>query len=103
MVIWILDSICSRHITSDEALLSQLSEKAGTIGIIWRWQQGIHQAGNVITGNIFLMDGPSHNLRLLVNFCNKGFLVYHWKGNVLDLKQGRREAHLTESEKEICS
>ena len=100
MVIWILDSKCSRHITSDEALLSQLIEKAGTIGILWRWQQ---QAGNVITWNVFLVDGPSHNLRLLVNFCNKGFLIYHWKGNVLDLKQGRQEAHLTSSEKEICS
>ena len=32
MVIWILDSKCSRHITSDEALLSQLIEKVGTIG-----------------------------------------------------------------------
>ena len=29
MVIWILDSKCSRHITSDEALLSQLIEKDG--------------------------------------------------------------------------
>ena len=36
IVIWILDSECSRHITSDKALLSQVVEKAITIGILWR-------------------------------------------------------------------
>ena len=72
-IIWILDSECSRHITSDKSILSKSVKKATSIGIIWRWQQRIHQPGNVITGNIFLVDGLKHNLRLLVNYVIRVF------------------------------
>ena len=78
---WMIDSGCSRHMTGDRALLSNLVEKVGpwvTFGDdIKGFTKGYGslQICNVVTENISLVDGLKHNLLSVSQFTNKGYEV----------------------------
>ena len=80
-VMWILDSGCSRHMTGDRALLSNVVEKSGPVvtfgdnnkGSIKGY--GCLEGGNVIIENVSLVEGLQHNLLSISQFCDKGYNV----------------------------
>ena len=80
-VVWILDSGCSRHMTGDRALLSNVVEKAGPVLTFGDNSKGLTQgygslqAGNVIIDNISVVQGLQHNLLSISQLCNKGYSV----------------------------
>ena len=88
-VIWILDNGCSRHMTGDRALLSNVVEKVGLIvtfgddnkGFITRY--GNLEIENVTIENISLVEGLKHNLLSIIQFCDKGFDVSFRKEHCL--------------------
>ena len=80
-VMWILDSGCSRHMTRDRALLSNVVEKAGPVVTFSDDNKGFTtgygnlEIGNVTIENISLVEGLKHNLLSISQFCDKGFDV----------------------------
>ena len=80
-VMWVLDSGCSRHMTGDRALLSNVVEKAGPIVTFGDDSKGFTtgygnlEIGNVIIENISIVEGLKHNLLSISQFCDKGFDV----------------------------
>ena len=78
-VMWVLDSGCSRHMTGDRALLSNVVEKAGMIVTFGDDNKGFTtgygnlEIGNVIIENISIVEGLKHNLLSISQFCDKGF------------------------------
>ena len=78
---WILDSGCSRHMTGDRALLSNMVEKAGPVVTFGDNNKGLTQgygsleAGIVIIENVSIMEGHKHNLLNISQFCDKGYDV----------------------------
>ena len=84
-VVWILDNGCSRHITGDRALLSNVIEKAGLVVTFGDNSKGSTQgygnlyAGNVIIENISVVEGLKHNLLSISQFCDKGYGVHFEK------------------------
>ena len=78
---WILDSGCSRHMTGDRALLSNVVEKAGPIVTFgddikgFTTGYGNLEIGNVTIENISLVEGLKHNLPSISQLCDKGFDV----------------------------
>ena len=80
-VMWVLDSGCSRHMTGDRALLSNVVEKAGPIVTFGDDNKGFTtgygnlEIGNVIIENISIVEGLKHNLLSISQFCDKGFDV----------------------------
>ena len=107
-VVWILDSGCSRQMTGDRALLSNMVEKAGPIVSFEDNSKGLTQgygslqAGNVIIGNVSVVQGLQHNLLSISQFCEKGYRVLfdqercqilHKKNGLLAL-QGVRKGNL---------
>ena len=62
-VMWVLDSGCSRHMTGDRALLSNVVEKAGPIVTFGDDSKGFTtgygnlEIGNVIIENISIVEG----------------------------------------------
>ena len=80
-VMLILGSGCSRHMTGDRALLSNMVEKAGPIVTFGDDNKGFTtgygnlEIGNVTIENISLVEGLKHNLLSISQFCDKGFDV----------------------------
>ena len=80
-VVWILDSGCSRHMTRDRALLSNVVEKAGPVVTFGDNNKGLThgygslQAGNVIIDQVSVVQGLQHNLLSISQFCDKGYGV----------------------------
>ena len=80
-VVWILDNGCSRHITGDRALLSNVVEKADPVVTFGDNIKGLTQGygplqvGNVIIDNVSVMQGLKHNLLSISQFCDKGYKV----------------------------
>ena len=78
---WILDSGCSRYMTGDRALLSNMVEKVGPVVTFGDNNKGLThgcgslQAGNVIIGNVSVVQGLQHNLLSISQFCDKGYSV----------------------------
>ena len=76
-----LDSGCSRHMTGDRALLSNVVEKAGPIVTFGDDSKGFTtgygnlEIRNVIIENISIVEGLKHNLLSISQFCDKGFDV----------------------------
>src|SRR4030042_2014866 len=78
---WYLDSGCSRHMTGDKSMFQTLSMKeGGSVGF------GRHQKGKIIStgmiGNssisikdVWLVDGLTHNLLSISQFCDNGYEV----------------------------
>ena len=78
---WILDSGCSRHMTGDRALLSNVVEKASPVVTfrdnikVLTQGYGSLEVGNVIVDNVSIVQGPKHNLLSTSQFCDKGYGV----------------------------
>ena len=78
---WILDSGCSRHMTGEESLLTEVVKKTGPIVTFGDDSKGFTtgygklKAGNVIIENISLVKGLKHNLLSISQFCDKGYNV----------------------------
>ena len=95
-VVWILDSGCSRHMTSDIALLSNVVEKSGPIVTFEDNRKGLTQgycslqAGNVIIDNVSVVQGLQHNLLSISQFCDKcyGVLFDKERCQILHKKNG---------------
>ena len=100
-VIWILDSGCSSHITSDIALLSQFERKAGpsvtfgndNIGLTVGY--GNAKSGNVMIEDVALVEGLKHNLLSIRQFTNRGFKVEFVEDNFLISNKESGEILLT--------
>ena len=80
-VVWILDSGCSRNMTCDRSLLSNVVEKAGPTVNFGDNNKGLTQgygslqAGNVIIENVSIIRGLQHNLLSICQLCDKGYGV----------------------------
>ena len=80
-MIWILDSGCSRHMTGDRALLSNMVEKAGPVVTFGDNSKGITagygslESGNVIIEDVSIVNGLMHNLLSISQFCDRGYAV----------------------------
>ena len=80
-VIWVLDSGCSRHMTGDRALLTDVVKKAGpsvTFGDNGKGSTtgyGVLKVGNVVIPEVSLVDGLKHNLLNISQFMDKGYRV----------------------------
>ena len=105
---WILDSGCSRHMTGDRALLSNVVEKAGPVVTFGDNNKGLTQgygslqAVNVIIDNVSVVQGLQHNLLSIIQLCDKGYgvlfdkercQILHKKNGLLAL-QGVRKGNL---------
>ncbi|KAL8100273.1 hypothetical protein AgCh_032501 [Apium graveolens] len=76
--LWYLDSGCSRHMTGDSTLLTEIKERAGpsitsgddskgyTVGY------GLISKDNVIIEEVALVNGLKHNLLSISQLCDKG-------------------------------
>ena len=86
---WILDNVCSNHMTGDKTLLSQFEEKAGpqiTFGDkikCFTMGYGNLYVGNVVIKDISLVGGLKHNLLSISQFTDKGFKVEFVKNRCL--------------------
>lgn len=78
---WILDSGCSRHMTGEKSLLTDVVEKAGPIVTFGDDSKGFTtgygklEVGNIIIENISLVKGLKHNLLSISQFCDRGYNV----------------------------
>src|SRR4030066_111983 len=78
---WYLDSGCSRHMTGDKSMFQTLSMKeGGSVGF------GGHQKGKIVgigmignsslsINNVWLVEGLTHNLLSISQFCDSGYEV----------------------------
>ena len=88
-IVWILDNGCSRHMTGDRALLSNVVEKAGPVVTFGDNSKGITdgygclEAGNVIIDNVSCVEGLKHNLLSISQFCDGGYSVHFDKEKCL--------------------
>ena len=88
-VMWILDSGCSRHMTGEESLLTDVVKKAGPLVTFGDDSKGFTTGygdmiiGNVTIKHISLVDGLKHNLLSISQFCDKGFTVQFQKEQCL--------------------
>ena len=86
---WILDSGCSRHMTGDRALLTNVVEKVGPVVTFgddikgFTTGYGNLEISNVIIENISLVYGLEHNLLSISQFCDKGYDVSFYKERCL--------------------
>ena len=95
-VVWILDSGCSRHMTGDRAMLSNVVEKAGPMVFFRDNSKGLTLgygsilAENVIIENVSVVQGLQHNLLSISQFCDKGYgvLFDKEKSQILHKKNG---------------
>ena len=87
---WIIDIGCSSHMTGDRALLSNLVEKVGPWVTFGDDNKGFTKGydsleiGNVVIGNISLVDGLKHNLLSVSQFTDKGYEV-NFRTNECDI------------------
>ena len=105
---WILDSRCSRHMTRDRALMSNVVEKVGPVVTFGDNIKGLTQgygsleARNVIIDNVYVVEGLNHNILSISQFCDKGYGVLFnkekcqilHKENGFPALQGVRKGHL---------
>nr|GFB13706.1 retrovirus-related Pol polyprotein from transposon TNT 1-94 [Tanacetum cinerariifolium] len=79
--LWIIDSGCSKHMTGNRALLTNLVEKfLGTVRFGNNDFSVIAGYGDAVIGSItikkfYYVEGLGHNLFSVGQFCNKGFEV----------------------------
>ncbi|KAI3718335.1 hypothetical protein L6452_19200 [Arctium lappa] len=81
MLIWYLDSGCSRHMTGDKELLSSFKAKSGGAVTFGDNKQGHIKGycelskGNVSVSKVAYVDGLKHNLISISQLCDHGFDV----------------------------
>ena len=94
---WILDSGCSRHMTGDRALLSDVVVKAGPVVTFGDNSKGITKGygclkyGNVIIEDVSFVEGLKFNLLSISHFCDRGYAVSfeREKCQILHKKNGK--------------
>ena len=88
-VVWILDSGCSRHMTGEKTLLTDVVNRTGPVVTFGDDSKGFTtgygslNVGNVIIENIALVEGLKHNLLSISQFCDKGYDVLFRKEKCL--------------------
>ena len=98
-VVWVLDSGCSRHMTGEKSLLTDVVMRTGPIVIFGDDSKGFTtgygklKVGNVIIEDISLVEGLKHNLLSISQFCDKGYDVIFQKE--VCLIQNRKDKDLT--------
>ena len=98
-VVWVLDSGCSRHMTGEKSLLTDVVMRTGPIVIFGDDSKGFTtgygklKVGNVIIEDISLVEGLKHNLLSISQFCDKGYDVIFQKE--VCLIQNRKNKDLT--------
>nr|GEU97326.1 hypothetical protein [Tanacetum cinerariifolium] len=81
IVLWYLDSGCSKHMTGDRSRLTNFVDKfMGTIKfdndhVAKIMGYGDYQIGNVTISRVYFMDGLGHNLFFVGQFCNSDLEV----------------------------
>ncbi|GKD73861.1 integrase, catalytic region, zinc finger, CCHC-type containing protein [Tanacetum coccineum] len=107
IVLWYLDSGCSKHMTGNHSqLMNFVSKFLGTVRFgndqisrIMRY--GDYQLGNVAISRVYYVDGLGHNLFSVRQFCDADLEVAFWKNTCfirnlegVDLLSGSRDTNL---------
>ncbi|GKF34418.1 retrovirus-related pol polyprotein from transposon TNT 1-94, partial [Tanacetum coccineum] len=70
IVLWYLDSVCSKHMTRDRSQLTNfISKFLGTVKF------GDYQIGNVTISRVYYVEGLGHNLFSVGQFCDSNLEV----------------------------
>ncbi|GJW26601.1 retrovirus-related pol polyprotein from transposon TNT 1-94 [Tanacetum coccineum] len=107
IVLWYLDSGCSKHMTGNHSqLMNFISKFLGTVRfgkdqIAKILGYGDYQLGNFTISRVYYVEGLDHNLFLVGQFCDSDLEVAFWKNtcfirNVdgVDLLLGSRDTNL---------
>ncbi|GJX94819.1 integrase, catalytic region, zinc finger, CCHC-type containing protein [Tanacetum coccineum] len=107
IILWIIDSGCSKHMTGDRSLLKNFIEKfMGTVrfgndNFAAITGYGDYIQGNITIGHVYYVEGLGHNLFSIGQFCDgdlevafrsKTYYVRNLKGD--DLLTGGHESNL---------
>ncbi|GKC28762.1 hypothetical protein Tco_1036056 [Tanacetum coccineum] len=107
VVLWYLDSRCSKHMTGNRSqLLNFFSKFLGTVRfgnnqIARIIGYGDYQLGNVVISKVYCVEGLGHNLFSIGQFCDADLEVAFWKNTYfirnlesVDLLLGSRDTNL---------
>ncbi|GJV04021.1 retrovirus-related pol polyprotein from transposon TNT 1-94 [Tanacetum coccineum] len=107
IVLWYLDSGCSKHMTGNRSqLMNFVSKFLGTVRfgndqIARIMGYGDYQLGNVIISRVYYVEGLGHNLFSVGQFCDADLEVAFWKNTCfirnlegVDLLSGSRDTNL---------
>ncbi|GJS08870.1 hypothetical protein Tco_0365666 [Tanacetum coccineum] len=83
-IMWIVDSVCSKHITGDRSLLKNFVEKFmgtvrfGNVHFAAITCYGDYVQGNIIVCHVYYVEGLGHNLLSVGQFCDSDLeLAFH--------------------------
>nr|GEX81221.1 integrase, catalytic region, zinc finger, CCHC-type, peptidase aspartic, catalytic [Tanacetum cinerariifolium] len=85
IVLWYLDSGCSKHMTGNSSqLMNFVSKFLGTVRfgndqIARIMRYGDYQLGNVVISRVYYVEGLGHNLFSVGQFCDADLEVAFWK------------------------
>ncbi|GJT37519.1 hypothetical protein Tco_0937384 [Tanacetum coccineum] len=107
IVLWYLDSGCSKHMTGNRSqLMNFVSKFLGTVRfgndqIARIMGYGDYQLGNIVISRVYYVEGLGHNLFSVGQFCDADLEVAFWKNTCfirnlegLDLLSGSRDTNL---------
>ncbi|GJT04675.1 integrase, catalytic region, zinc finger, CCHC-type containing protein, partial [Tanacetum coccineum] len=107
IVLWYLDSGCSKHMTGNRSqLMNFVSKFLGTVRfgndqIARIMGYGDYQLGNVVILRVYYVEGLGHNLFSVGQFCDADLEVAFWKNTCfirnlegVDLLSGSRDTNL---------
>ncbi|GJX04599.1 integrase, catalytic region, zinc finger, CCHC-type containing protein [Tanacetum coccineum] len=107
IVLWYLDSECSKHMTGNRSqLMNFVSKFLGTVRfkndhIARIIGNGDYQLGNVTISRVYYVEGLGHNLFSVGQFCDADLEVAFWKNTCfirnldgIDLISGSRDTNL---------
>ncbi|GJY85376.1 retrovirus-related pol polyprotein from transposon TNT 1-94 [Tanacetum coccineum] len=107
IVLWYLDSGCSKHMTGNRSqLMNFVSKFLGTVRfrndqIARIMGYGDYQLGNVVISRVYYVEGLGHNLFSVGQFCDADLEVAFWKNTCfirnlegVDLLSGSRDTNL---------
>ncbi|GJY80382.1 retrovirus-related pol polyprotein from transposon TNT 1-94 [Tanacetum coccineum] len=107
IVLWYLDSGCSKHMTKNRSqLMNFVSKFLGTVRfrnnqIAKIMGYGDYQLGNVTISRVYYVEGLGHNLFFVGQFCDSDLEVAFWKNTCfirnldgVDLLSGSRDIKL---------
>ncbi|GJY80285.1 hypothetical protein Tco_0493036 [Tanacetum coccineum] len=107
IVLWYLDSGCSKHMTRNRSqLMNFVSKFLGTVKfgndqIARIMGYGDYQLGNIVISRVYYVEGLGHNLFYVGQFCDADLEVAFWKNTCfirnlegVDLLLGSRDTNL---------
>jgi hypothetical protein len=90
---WLLDSVCSRHMTEDDSLFSSISKiNGGKVTFKDNLKVKIIGVGNIrgkssaLIEKVFLVNNLKYNLLSISQLCDKVLFVCNKKRNVYEIK-----------------